>query len=133
MISYILNRENCIVRDQGFYIKDIRILNNRSLESVVIIDDNVFSFSSQMENGIYVPSFQGEEGDTTLLDLIPFLSNLIGLEDVRPKVSQFSGVYDLLKQYNNMIEENLTNDLLSCNEYSDNGEEDLEIPDEYEA
>ena len=51
-------RESCISTDKGF-IKDIRIFSNRSLENVVIVDNFILSFAFQLDNGIQILSWYG--------------------------------------------------------------------------
>lgn len=43
--AFRLYRENCIQTKEGYYVKDLRILGNRRLEDLVIIDNSVYSFS----------------------------------------------------------------------------------------
>ena len=44
LIHHRLYRESCVVTD-GVCIKDLRILGNRNLKSVVIVDNAAYSFS----------------------------------------------------------------------------------------
>lgn len=46
----------------------------------------------QPDNFFLIPSFQGEGDDHTLLDLIPFLKELSGFDDLR-RVEQKYGQY----------------------------------------
>jgi CTD small phosphatase-like protein 2 len=48
----ILNRVNCMETKNGFFIKDLRILKNKKLKSIVIVDNLVYSFGLQIENGV---------------------------------------------------------------------------------
>ena len=50
-----LYRESCIVTD-GIYIKDLRILANRNLKDVIIVDNVACSFGYQLDNGIPIIS-----------------------------------------------------------------------------
>jgi CTD small phosphatase-like protein 2 len=43
-IEYRLYRESCIATEEGVYIKDLRIIKNRKLEEIVIVDNAVYSF-----------------------------------------------------------------------------------------
>ena len=51
-IHGILHRKNCMETHNGFYIKDLRIIKNRELKDIVIIDNLVHSFGLQLDNGI---------------------------------------------------------------------------------
>ena len=44
LIEHRLYRDSCIVTEEGVYIKDLRIIKNRNLKEVVIIDNAVYSF-----------------------------------------------------------------------------------------
>jgi CTD small phosphatase-like protein 2 len=44
LIHHRLYRHNCIWTN-GVYIKDLRILQNRTLENIVIVDNNALSFA----------------------------------------------------------------------------------------
>lgn len=43
-IQYRLFRENCIQTDEGIYIKDLRVLMNRNLKDITIVDNAAYSF-----------------------------------------------------------------------------------------
>jgi CTD small phosphatase-like protein 2 len=65
------------------YIKDLRILENRPLAKVVIIDNAVYSFGYQLSNGIPIVNFIDNKEDIELLHLIRYLSCLAETEDMR--------------------------------------------------
>lgn len=50
-------RENCVTTDEGIYIKDLRIFANRNIDDIVIVDNAVYSFGYQIENGIPIIPF----------------------------------------------------------------------------
>ena len=84
--------DQCIQREHGLYIKDLRILKNRSLDKTVILDASIFAFMAQLSNGIYIPSYQGSTEDNELLIIKEFLITLRNVQDVKPLVSKFSGL-----------------------------------------
>lgn len=47
-IQGVLHRKNCLETVNGFKIKDLRIIKNRSLEDIVIVDNLVHSFGLQL-------------------------------------------------------------------------------------
>lgn len=47
-----LFRENCSQLAQGVYTKDLRIIQNRKLEDLILVDNSTYSFILQLENGI---------------------------------------------------------------------------------
>ena len=44
-------RDSCYQTEQGVYIKDLRIFD-RPIEDIVIVDNAVYSFGFQLDNGI---------------------------------------------------------------------------------
>lgn len=88
------------------FIKDLRILN-RDLSQVVIVDNSVYAFWFQIDNGIPILPFEGVQ-DRELEVLEMYLNRIANVDDVRPinrrmfqvhLYSQFSDVTSLLKAY----------------------------------
>ena len=52
-----LYRKNCNLIDKGIFVKDLRILQNRQLKDIIIVDNSIISFAFQMENGIPILPF----------------------------------------------------------------------------
>jgi CTD small phosphatase-like protein 2 len=51
-ITGLLHRGNCLETKNGFYIKDLRIIQNRELKDIIMIDNLAHSFGLQVNNGI---------------------------------------------------------------------------------
>jgi len=84
IFSYRLYRENNIFIKNGLYVKDLRIIENRSLKQCVLVENNILSFANQLTNGILVPSFFYNPNDNYLTCLIGYLTNeILNCEDVR--------------------------------------------------
>jgi len=47
-------------------IKDLRVIKNRELKNMIIVDNCISMFVNQMKNGIPILPFEGEMGDTEL-------------------------------------------------------------------
>jgi CTD small phosphatase-like protein 2 len=62
-IKGILHREHCLETKKGKFIKDLRIIKNRSLKDMVLIDNLVESFGLQISNGIPILEFNGSPYD----------------------------------------------------------------------
>lgn len=52
LIKGILHRDHCLKTKNGRYIKDLRIIKNINLKQTIIIDNNIHSFSFNLNNGI---------------------------------------------------------------------------------
>jgi CTD nuclear envelope phosphatase 1 len=53
------------------------LLNGRDLKDILIVDNKVESYSSNLENGIPIESFLGDPKDKMLLSLKKYLINKI--------------------------------------------------------
>jgi len=82
-IHHRLFRDSCVVTEEGIYIKDLRILGNRNLQDVVLVDNAAYSFGYQVENGIPIIPYYENKDDVELKHLIPYLKNLNSAKDMR--------------------------------------------------
>lgn len=82
-ISYILDRSHCLETKNGYAIKDLRIIKNRELKNMVIVDNLVHSFGLQIENGIPILEWTGDKKDTELKFLMEYLVKASSAEDLR--------------------------------------------------
>lgn len=83
--DHILSRKHCwfIAQHQAF-VKDLTILTfGRDLKDIVIVDNKVESYSSNLDNGIPIKSFYGDDNDNMLQLLQKYLMKLIEIDDVR--------------------------------------------------
>ena len=82
IIHHRLYRENCVVVD-GVFIKDLRVITNRNIEDMVIVDNSAYCFAYQLENGIPIVSWYNDTEDTELINLTQYLSTITDSKDVR--------------------------------------------------
>ena len=82
-ISYVLTRKHCMQTKNGFFIKDLRIIKNRDLKDMVIVDNLLHSFGLQIDNGIPILEFIDNKRDEELKHLEGYLNRLFEAEDVR--------------------------------------------------
>ena len=55
------------------YIKDLRVIRNRELSQIVLIDNAAYSYYFQLDNGVPVVPFYNNRKDCELLSLELFL------------------------------------------------------------
>jgi len=82
-IHHRLFRESCVTTEEGLYIKDLRIFANRNLKDMVIVDNAMYSFGYQFENGIPIIPYYYHKSDKELKTLVPYLKSLYHVRDVR--------------------------------------------------
>ena len=105
-IEYLLHRDQCLMT-KDWTIKDLRVIGRRNMKDMIIVDNSVISFSGNMDNGIYIPTYQGDCEDCELLRIMNFLKRIANVDDVRPYIKEFSGIRSLLEQYNSNNCDNL--------------------------
>ena len=86
-VSHKMFRDDCTILGD-VYIKDLNKIG-RELKDIVIIDNNIFSFAYQQENGIPIKNWYDDYNDLELYKLIPILKNLEGFYDVRTEIPKF--------------------------------------------
>jgi CTD small phosphatase-like protein 2 len=56
LFAHRLYRHHCI-RVEDVYVKDLRIIGDRALEDMLIVDNSIISFAYQLDNGIPICGF----------------------------------------------------------------------------
>jgi TFIIF-interacting CTD phosphatase-like protein len=80
------------------YIKDLRIFNScRNLKDIIILDNSLFSFANQLNNGILITSFFDDKDDTFLNNVKEYLEYIQNEEDVR-KINKESFRFEEIKE-----------------------------------
>ena len=79
-----LYRNHCIFIEPGLYIKDLRIFSDfKNLEDIIILDNSLFSFANQLNNGILITSFFSDMNDTFLENVKCYLEFIKNEKDIR--------------------------------------------------
>ena len=67
----------------GLFLKDLRILSDKSLKEVVLVDSESFSFCFQIDNGVPIMPWNGDSKDSEILHLTGYLIKLSHSDDIR--------------------------------------------------
>ncbi|CAD8137321.1 unnamed protein product [Paramecium octaurelia] len=82
-ISGIMTRNNCMETKNGFFIKDLRLIGNKDLKDILIVDNLAHSFGFQIENGIPILEWYSDQNDQELKYLIDYLMDAVKYPDLR--------------------------------------------------
>jgi CTD small phosphatase-like protein 2 len=84
LINKRLYRQHCINIDDKYFVKDLRIIDDRDMKDMVLVDNSILSMAFNIENGIPVaPFYNYMKNDEELLFLHSYLDELYHVDDVR--------------------------------------------------
>ena len=73
-------------------IKYLKIIKDIDLKKIVLVDNNIYSFSAELSNGILINSFYGDKNDIELFNVLEYLIKFIlPADDVREVNEKFFG------------------------------------------
>jgi len=81
------------------YVKDLRIVADRPIKDIIIVDNSIISFAYQLNNGVPIKAYMRQENDEELLFMVTFLEELISLDDPRNHVRKTFCLKDLMAKY----------------------------------
>ncbi|KAI9222806.1 HAD-like domain-containing protein, partial [Blastocladiella britannica] len=87
VVHHRLFREACI-HHKGNYVKDLGMLG-RDLRTVLILDNSPASYLFHRSNAVPISSWFNDESDTELVDLVPFLVDLVKVDNVMTVLGSF--------------------------------------------
>jgi Dullard-like phosphatase family protein len=97
-IQDILAQDHCL-RKGEYYLKDVRVIGNRDPAKMLVLDSSIIPFSSNLDNGLAVPPYHGEDRDEALLPLIDFLKTAASEPDIRLPLRKTYLLSDLYRVY----------------------------------
>lgn len=67
----------------GFFIKDLRIIKNRDIKDMIIVDNLAHSFGFQIDNGVPILEFHNDKNDKELKHICNYLIEACNSDDLR--------------------------------------------------
>ena len=98
-VDHRLYRQNCVPY-HGICVKDFRIVANRNAEDMIMIDNYVYSFAMNIENGIPIKPYASGGDDQELKYLADVLEKMSDAEkcaDFIEKTFKLREFYSFLK------------------------------------
>ena len=90
IFNFRLYRDACIPIQNSIYIKDLRIIRNYEANNVILLDNSLYSFINQPNNGMLVYSFYWDDKDDQLIKAKNFLIKyLYKAKDVREELDKW--------------------------------------------
>ena len=88
LIKYRLYRHHCVNTAEGMYVKDLRIIKDRDLKDIVLVDNSIVSFAFNVDNGVPISAFIRQQNDEELLYMVSYLEEIYSLTDLRDHISR---------------------------------------------
>lgn len=102
LFQYRLYRNNCTqikVDNQIYYIKDLRVFKNISLDDIVIIDNSVLSFAFHLDNGIPILSYYSGSDEIEMNNLMKLLEKLAEVPHIKTKLRSLMKLYTFIENF----------------------------------
>ena len=101
-----LYRNSCLFIEPGLYIKDLRIFGSlKKIEDIIILDNSLFSFANQLNNGILITSFFDDKEDTFLDNVknyLEYIKNERDIREINKESFRFEEIKEeIIRNYNN--------------------------------
>jgi CTD small phosphatase-like protein 2 len=59
----ILTRGNCMETKNGFFVKDLRVLKDKKMKDIIMVDNLAHSFGFQLDNGVPILEWHHDPKD----------------------------------------------------------------------
>eukprot|EP01016_Furgasonia_blochmanni_P055095 TRINITY_DN9154_c0_g1_i14.p3 TRINITY_DN9154_c0_g1~~TRINITY_DN9154_c0_g1_i14.p3 ORF type:complete len:119 (+),score=14.18 TRINITY_DN9154_c0_g1_i14:642-998(+) len=100
LFAHVFSKSHCLETRGGIFIKDLRIIRNRDIKKMLVIDSNVASFGLYLNLGYPILPWEGEADDIELAAIYDYLQELIyafEIDDFNNTRLNLQGVLDLPK------------------------------------
>lgn len=83
LVDHLLSREHCLPIHESIMLKDLQILKDRNAKDIIFVDNQVYCFGLQLENGVPIVSFENNPNDKELVSLSKYITNIARYNDLR--------------------------------------------------
>ena len=104
IIKHRLYRHHCVMPAPGIYVKDLRVIGDRDLKEIIIVDNSIVSFAFNLQNGVPISAFTGQPNDEELLYMVNLLEEIYSFPDIRPQIDAKFKLSQLLKKHSVAVE-----------------------------
>ena len=87
IIKHRLYRQHCVNTEKGIYVKDLRIIQDREMKDIVIVDNSIVSFAFNMDNGVPISAFTRQKNDEELLYMVSYLEEISSFPDATTHIA----------------------------------------------
>ncbi len=98
LFDFRLYRDSCVDIGGGLVAKDLRVIKDRDAQSLFIVDNNTFCFGFQLNQGIPILPFTGDDRDNELTYLLKYLKRLATVSEPSKFNCRYFG-HDLLQTH----------------------------------
>lgn len=98
LVSARLYRQHCSNAD-GSLVKDFRVIANRKRDQIILVDNLIYSFAADLDQGVYIKSYVHGRDDYEL----EYLANVLEKLDYGANVAKFIEENFRLKPFYKML------------------------------
>ena len=99
-VKFKLYRNDCVSVCDMLRVKDLSLFGEENLDRIVLLDNNIYSFSAQLSNGILINSFFCDKSDDELSNVRKYLMQyILPSDDVRKVNEQFFAFETILNNF----------------------------------
>jgi CTD small phosphatase-like protein 2 len=99
IIKHRLYRQHCIKAAEGIYVKDLRVIRDRDLANIILVDNSIVSFAFNLDNGVPISAFTRQKHDEELLYLVSYLEEVFSFPDVREQIGKTFQLREQMKKH----------------------------------
>ena len=81
------------------YVKDLSVIADRNLKDMMLVDNSIISFAFNLDNGIPIKAFLGDQNDEELLFMVTYLEEIFEVPDVRPHINKTFRLQEFSEKY----------------------------------